>query len=51
MNKGYINLGEYKVFTSDETDGYGYLTVKDAISCFHHFSQGRRFKKIGRAHV
>jgi methylase of polypeptide subunit release factors len=44
MNKGYINLGEYKVFTSDETDGYGYLTVKDAISCFYHFAQGRRFE-------
>lgn len=40
----YINLGNYRVFTSDETDGYGYLTVKDAISCFHHFAQGRQFE-------
>lgn len=44
MSEGYINLGNYRVFTSDETDGYGYLTVKDAISCFHHFAQGRRFE-------
>lgn len=44
MNKGYITIGNYQVFTSDETDGYGYLTVKDAISCFHHFAQGRRFE-------
>ena len=40
---GYINIGNYRVFTSDDTDGYGYLTVQDANSCFHHFSQGRQF--------
>jgi len=44
MNNGYINLGNYRVYTSDETDGFGYLTVKDAISCFHHFAQGRQFE-------
>jgi methylase of polypeptide subunit release factors len=43
MSEDYINLGNYRVYTSDETDGFGYLTVKDAISCFHHFAQGRRF--------
>ena len=42
-SEGYINLGEYKVFTSDETDGFGYLTVQDAISCFTYFAQGRQF--------
>ena len=39
-----VNIGNYTVFSSDDTDGFGYLTVKDANSCFHHFSQGRQFK-------
>jgi methylase of polypeptide subunit release factors len=42
-SEGYINLGNYRVYTSDETDGFGYLTVQDAISCFTYFAQGRQF--------
>tara|TARA_X000001036_G_C20693550_1_gene810370 strand:- start:3342 stop:4007 length:666 start_codon:yes stop_codon:yes gene_type:complete len=39
-----IKVGEYTVFTSDQTDGYGALTVQDAVSCFIHFAQGRQFE-------
>lgn len=39
----YIILGDYKVITSDELDGFGFMTVRDAVSCFHHFAQGRKF--------
>ena len=39
-----IKVGNFTVITNDETDGYGALTVQDAISCFLHFAQGRQFK-------
>ena len=39
-----IKVGDYTVITNQETDGYGALTVKDAISCFVHFAQGRQFE-------
>lgn len=38
-----VNIGQYRVVTSEETDGFGYMTVKDAISCFKYFSNGRTF--------
>lgn len=39
-----IKVGNFTVITNDETDGYGALTVQDAISCFLYFAQGRQFK-------
>lgn len=39
-----IKVGNYTVISNQETDGYGALTVKDAISCFLHFAQGRQFE-------
>ena len=38
-----VNIGNYTVFSSDDTDGFGYLTVKDAVSIFHHIYQGLQF--------
>lgn len=37
-------MGGMTISTSSETDGYGFDTVEEAISVFHHFADGRKFE-------
>tara|TARA_B100000123_G_scaffold205385_1_gene154888 strand:- start:4200 stop:4868 length:669 start_codon:yes stop_codon:yes gene_type:complete len=37
-------IGNYVVYTNSDADGYGAVTVKDAISCFKYFAQNRCFE-------
>ena len=38
-----LKLGKFLIQTSGKLDGYGYQTVVDAVSCFNHISNGRKY--------
>lgn len=38
-----LKLGNFLIQTSSDLDGYGYQTVIDAVSCFNHFSNGKKY--------
>ena len=39
-----FSMGGMTISTSDETDGYGFDTVTEAVSVFNYFAEGRKFE-------
>lgn len=44
MKTEQVKIGNFEIFTSGDLDGYGYQSLTDAISCFIHFSKGKKYQ-------